>query len=143
VLQEAAGPGVVGLLGRREDAQPCAEIGEAGKARDEPSQARVGDLGGQELEEAVQLVDVAARLRHELGRVVVGRLERAHLELEPVAEALHAAEHADGVALAEALVEELDVVPDTRLDPPGRVDQLEGEVGAPGPGAEPLLAGDR
>ena len=73
----------------------------------------------------------------------LGRLERAHLELEPVAEALHAAEHAHGVALAEAAVEELDVVPDARLDLPGRVDELEREVRASRTGAEPLLARHR
>ena len=86
------------------------------------------DLAGQELEEALQLVGVAAQRRRQARRVDVGRLERAHVELEPVAEALDAAEHAHRVALAEAPVEQLDVVPDARLDPPARVDELEREV---------------
>ena len=52
----------------------------------------------------------------------VGRLERAHVELQPVAELLDAAEHAHRVALAEAAVEQLDVLPDARVDraPSGR-----------------------
>ena len=103
----------------------------------------MGDLGGEEVEEAVELVDVAARLGHELGRVGVRRLERANLELEPIAEALHPAEHPDGVALAEAAVEQLDVVPDARLDAPARVDELEREVRAPRTRAQTLLARDR
>ena len=73
---------------------------------------------------------------------VVGGLERADLELEPVAEALDAAEHAYGVALGEAAVEQLDVVPDPRLDPAGRVDELEREVRRALPRRPPLLAGD-
>ena len=60
--------------------------------------------------------------------VDVARLERAHVELEPVAEALDAAEHAHRVALAEAPVEQLDVVPDARVDAAARVDELEREV---------------
>ena len=56
------------------------------------------------------------------------RLERAHVELQPVAELLDAAEHAHRVALAEARVEQLDVVPDARLDAAARVDELEREV---------------
>ena len=86
------------------------------------------DLRDQELEEAVELVPVAARGRGERRRVDVGGLERAHVELQPVAEALDAAEHAHRVAFAEAAVEQLDVVPDPRLDPAGRVDQLEREI---------------
>ena len=57
-----------------------------------------------------------------------GGLERAHLELQPVAEALDAAEHAHRVALAEARVEQLDVGPDARLDAAARVDELQREV---------------
>ena len=70
------------------------------------------DLGCEELQEPIQLVGIAAHPRGELRRIRVRGLERAQLELEPVAEARHASEHADGVALREARVEELDVVPD-------------------------------
>ena len=102
------------------------------------------DLAGQELEEAVELVRVAAHRRREAGRVGVGRrLDRAHVELEPVAVALDAAEHPHRVALAEARVEQVDVVPDARLDPPARVDELEREVGGAVLRAQPPLARDR
>ena len=86
------------------------------------------ELAGEELEEAVQLVRVAAHPRREPGRILLGRLDRADLELQPAVEALDAPEHADGVALREAPVEQLDVVPDPRLDPAARVDELEHEV---------------
>ena len=75
-----------------------------------------------------ELVDVAARGGRQAGGVDVRRFERPHVELEPVAEALDAPEHADGVAFAEAPVEQLDVVPDARVDAAGRVDELEREV---------------
>ena len=101
------------------------------------------DLAGEELEEAVELVGVAAQPRREPGRVGVRGLDRADLELQPVVEALDAAEHAHGVALGEAAVEQLDVVPDPPLDPAGRVDELEREVGRALPGRAPLLARDR
>ncbi len=60
------------------------------------------DLAGEELEKAVQLLDVAAERGRERARVGFrGGLERANLELQAVAEALDAAEHADGVSLCE------------------------------------------
>ena len=71
------------------------------------------------------------------------RLERADVELEPVAEPLDAAEHAHGVALGEPRVEQLDVVPHARLDAPARVDELEREVRRAAFRAQPLLARDR
>src|SRR5919204_450854 len=46
------------------------------------------DLRGEELEEAVQLRRVPAHGGSELGRIRLGRLERAHVELQPVAGAL-------------------------------------------------------
>ena len=102
----------------------------------------MGDLGGEELEEPVQLLGVAPPFRDEGRGIVLGRLERANLELQPVAEALDTAEHANGVPFAEPLVEELDVVPDPSLDLARRVDELEREVRAAGARAETLLAGD-
>ena len=53
------------------------------------------ELRGEELEEALELVGVAAHRRRELGGIGLGRLDRPHLELEPSVEALDAAEHAD------------------------------------------------
>ena len=69
-------------------------------------------------------------------------LERAHVELQAVAELLDPSEHAHRVALREARVEQLDVVPHARVDPPARVDELEREVGRAAARAQPLLARD-
>ena len=63
-----------------------------------------------------------------LDRVDLGRLERANVELQAVAELLDAPEHTDRVPLDESSIEQLDVIPDTRLDPARRVDELEREV---------------
>ena len=78
----------------------------------------MGDLGDEKLEEARELVRVAPHRRRQRRRIDVGRFERAHIELQAVAELLDAAEHAHGVAFSEAAVEQLDVVPDPRLDRP-------------------------
>ena len=124
VLEEPARVGVVVVRCRRVGAQLA--VGEHGAhAR---SEAGVRDLGDEELEEAVELVGVAARGGRQRRRVDVGALDRADVELETVAEPLHAPEHTNRVALAEARVEELDVVPDARVDPTRRVDELEGEI---------------
>ena len=107
-------------------------------------QALVRDLRDEELEKAFELVRVAAhRGRHPRGIDVLCRLERAHLELEPVAEPLDAAEHAHGVSFGEAGVEQLDVVPDPRRDPAARVDELEREIRGAVSRAQPLLLRDR
>ena len=101
------------------------------------------DLACEELEEAVELVAVSANRRGERRRVGLGRLlERAHLDLEPVAEALDPAEHANRVALVEAGVEQVDVVPDPRVHPAARIDELQREVGGTALRPQPLLAGD-
>ncbi len=141
VGEKPAGPRVVTPGRRGQDSQARAELGVAGEAPDEAAEPGVGDLGDEELEEALELVQVPPGLGHELRRVGLGRLERANLELEAVAEALHPAKDAHRVALAEALVEELDVVPDASLDPPRRIDELESEIGSAGAGSEPALPG--
>ena len=90
------------------------------------------DLGGEELEEPVELVGIAPQRRHELRRVGVrGCLERTHLHLQAAAEALDPAEHPHGVALREPPIEQLDVVPDARVDPAARVDELQRRYAAP------------
>ena len=67
----------------------------------------MGDLGGEELEEAVELVRIAAeRGGQRRGVGVLRGLDRAHLHLQLAAEALDAAEDLHRVALAEALVEQ-------------------------------------
>ena len=101
------------------------------------------DLGREEVEEPVELVGVPPHRGRERRRVDVGRLDRPHLHLEATVEPLHPPEDADGVALGEAPVEQLDVVPHATLDPPARVDELDGEVRLAAPRREPPLAGDR
>ena len=111
--------------------------------RDEGSEGRMRELRGEELEEALELVGVAAHRGRELGGIGLGGLDGAYLELEPSVEALDAAEHADRVALLEPAVEQLDVVPDASLDPPARVDELEREVRLPAPRRQSPLPCDR
>ena len=131
VLEQAAGVAVVPVRpggGERAERRPDARR-RRGRPRRAPARPGCDDLAREEVEEAVELVGIAAHRGRQLGGIRVGRgLDGAHLHLEPAAEALHAPEHADGVALGEAAVEQLDVVPDPRLDPPARVDELEREV---------------
>ena len=63
------------------------------------AQRLVVHLADEELEEAFELVRVAAQARSQSRRIdALGRLERPHLDLELVAEPLDAAEHAHRVA---------------------------------------------
>ena len=127
VLEQAARVGVV-RLGRGQLAQRLPQRPVAEEAADDRRQPGC-ELSGEELEEAVELVRVAAQPRRQ--RILVRGLDEADLELEPVVEALDAAEHAHGVALHEAPVEQLDVVPDPPLGAAGRVDELDARYGAP------------
>ena len=145
MLEEATRVAVVpvrGGGGQRAEGLP--DVGIADERADDDGNALVRDFGGEELEEAVELVRIAAKRRRERGRIGVLRsLDRAHLNLELPAEALDAAEHPHGVALGEALVEQIDVVPDARFDSAARVDELERKVGGAGTRASTLLSGDR
>ena len=86
VLEQSARVRVVGLGGWKAAQQFAqARIGEqpaAGRA-----QARMRELGGEEVEEAFQLVRVAPHCRHQRRRVdALRRLERSHVDLEPARE---------------------------------------------------------
>jgi len=143
VLEQAAGVVVVSVWGGRQGAQPSPDLCVVENARDRVPQPLVGDLTGEELEETLEFVGVAAHCRSKLGRILVRRsLDRTHLELKPVVIALDATEDANGVALAEAGIEQIDVVPDPAFDAPTRIDELEREVGGAGPCAQPPLARD-
>jgi hypothetical protein len=131
----------VGRRGKR--SQASAKVRIADEAPEELPQAPMRDLGGQELEEPVELLYVSARFGHERRGVVLRWLEGANLQLQAVAEAFHAPQHAHGVAFAETFVEEVDVAPDARVDATARIHELEREIGTPAAGAQPLLAGDR
>ena len=120
VLEQAAGVAVVtlGPCGR-EGPVGGSDQGVAEDGRDGGREPGMCDLAREEVEKAVELVRVAAESRRQLGRVGLGgRLDRSYLHLQPAAEPLHATEDTDGVARREASVEELDVVPDARLDRP-------------------------
>ena len=131
VLDEASGVTVMPVgPGRRQRAKRRPDVGVGDERAHDRSEAGVCDLGGEELEEAVELVRVAPKSRRQRRWVgVLGGLDRAHLHLELAVEALDPSEDPDGVALAEAAVEEVDVRPDSRVDAAARVGELEREVG--------------
>src|SRR5262245_59051992 len=144
VLEEPAGVAVVAVDRRGQRAEARAQLVVADEPPDRGLQSRVRDLRGEELEEAFELVAVTPHARREcLGIEILGGLDRADLELKAVAEAVDAAEHAHGVALVEAAVEQVDVAPHARLDPPAGIDELEGEVRRASPRAQTLLLRDR
>jgi uncharacterized protein (DUF1015 family) len=144
VLEEPSGVPVVAVDGRGQRPQAPSHGFVLDELRDGCTKALMRDLAGEELKEAIQLVGVAAERRRKLRRVeILGGLEAPHVELELVAETLHASEHAHCVALVEPAVEEIDVAPDSSLDPAARVDELESEVRRPHPSAQPLLLRNR
>jgi hypothetical protein len=143
VLEQPAGVRVVCLRSRQAPQRRAHRV-----VREETlhhgRETGMDDLGGEELEKAVQLFGVAPHRGREVGRVGLGRgLEGAHVDLEPVAELLDSAEHPHCVALGEAGVEELDVVPDAGVDSPARVDELERKVWRAALRPHSLLARDR
>ena len=88
-------------------------------------------LAGQVLEEAVELVEVAVGDGQERGRVgvAVGARDRAHLDLQLVAEALDApARRARGRRGSKRPASSVGVAEDARRDRAGAVAQLEREV---------------
>jgi hypothetical protein len=143
VLQEPASVGMVCVGCGGQHSQPRAEVRIRDEPAQEPAQLGMRDLASEKLEEPVELIDVAARPWDKGGGISLGRLERAHLELEAVAEALDASEDVHCVAFTKALVEQVDVAPDTRVDPPARINELERQVRAPVASAKALFAGDR
>src|SRR3954471_1148168 len=142
VLEQSARVRVV-RLGCRQPSQRGPQRLLRQEATDRPAQSVVRDLAREELEEAVQLGSVAAHRRRELGGVCLCRPQGKPVQLQPVAELLDSAEHVNGVTFREPVVEQLDVRPDARFDPPAGVDELQGEVGGAGLRAPPLLARDR
>ena len=92
VFEQSPGVAVVALGRRRQRAERGAESVVGEKPSYRRLQTRVRNLRGQKLEEAVQLVSVAAQCGGERGRVGSrSRLERAHFQLQAVAELLHPA----------------------------------------------------
>ena len=118
VLGQAARVGVVPVLRRRRGAEALAIAGLAEHGLAQRAQPVVVDLEHEEVDVAVEVVDVAPRAGHEFGRVAgLDALDVAHLELDPAGVLAHAAEHADRVADVEALLEHRHAVPHARADP--------------------------
>ena len=122
----------------------AAEVGVADEARDERPQARVGDLGGEELEEAVQLVEVARgpRARARPGRSSAGSSERTSSWSRSRKRSTRPSTRT--ASPSPKRLSRSSTSFQTRASIlPGRVDELEREVRAAGAGAKSLLAGDR
>ena len=134
VLEQPTCVGVMRVGRGGQDTEPSAEVRVADEAVNECTELRMRDLGREELEETVQFLHVPAGLRDERGRIGLGGLERSHLELEPVAEALDPSEDMDRVSFVEALVEQVDVAPDPGVDSPARIDELESQIRTPAAG---------
>ena len=144
VLEESAAVAVVPVRARGwKRAHPLPDLFVPDERADDRREPVMRDLRGEVLEEAIELVGVTPQGRGELDRVGVRSLHRAHLHLQLPAEPLDAPEYAHGVPFGEPRVQELDVVPDTRLDTPARVDELEREVRRARPGSSTLLLRDR
>ncbi len=141
VLEQPSRVAVVPVgTGRGERPQSAPNLRVADERVDHGGKAFVRDLSREELEEAVELVGIPAQRRRQRRRIrVLGGFDGSHLDLELPAEALDATEHVHSVAFAEPLVEEIDVVPDSRFHAPARVGELEREVGGAGASASPLL----
>ena len=124
VLEQSAGVGVVGL-GRAGTRAGSPRRRALRDVRREPGMRRPRRRGTRGI---LELLGVAAQRGVSAGRIDVAPPRASGLELEAVAEALDASEHAHRVPLAEAAVEQLDVVPDPASIRPRRVDELEREV---------------
>ena len=139
VLEEAARVSVVAVRGRQEGSGGPSER----RRRERTSRRLSQGPRARSRTRGTRRSRRARRIRRkggEQGRIGVLRsLDRAHLNLEPPAEALDATEDAHGVALVEALVEQVDVVPDSCFHTSARVNQLEREVRRASAGTPPLL----
>jgi hypothetical protein len=143
VLEQTAGVRVMRVCGGQAS-QRLPDIPVVEEPRNDPAQARMGDLACQELEETVQLVGIASHCGSERAWIRFGGgLQRSYVELKMVTETLDPSEDSYGIALGEARVEQLDVVPHARLDAAARIDKLESEVSSAPARAETLLPRDR
>ena len=145
VLEQTAAVAVVAVrAGGRKRAVRGANPRVCGERADERRESGVRDLRREKLVEPVELVGVAAERRRERRGIGVLRcFDRSHLHLQSSAEALDPSEDVHSVALAEALVEQVDVAPYARFDPSTRVGELEREIGGAGARTPPLLLRDR
>ena len=99
------------------------------------------DLAREVLEEAVELVQVAVRDRQELGRIGrLGARDLVHLDLQLVAEPLHAPAHAHELAAVEPPGEHVGVLERAPGQRARAIAQLESEVRRAGARQQPVLA---
>ena len=141
VLEQPAEVGVMAGARARRAPPLGAQRGVAEQAVEQRPVARLVDLAREVLEEAVELVEVAVGDRQERRRVgAVGALDRAHVDLQLVAEALDAALHAHEVAALEAAPEQVGVAEHARRHRAGAVAQLERQVRRAGPRGQAVLA---
>ena len=145
VLDGAAGVGVVAVDRHRRLPHEAAG---SGRRRRRPRRARAAcescDLAGQELEEALQVLRVAAGAGHVDQRVAgLDALDRADDDLDAAAVLLDRAEHAHRVALREAAVEQRHVVEADGADAAGAIAELEREERRAGARAPQVLAQHR
>ena len=95
VLQQPARIPVVAVRARGgEQPHAVADLRVGEHIGDQACEAGVRKLGGEELEEAVELVGIPPHRRCELGGIGLGRLDRPDLELQAAVEALDAGQHA-------------------------------------------------
>ena len=113
-------------------------------ALDKAAQARVDELLGQEVEEAVQLVDVApcASGTSAATSTCAGSSERMSSWSRSRNFSTRASTRTASPSL-EAAVEQLDVAPHAALDAAGRIHELDREVRTARTGRQTALAGDR
>ena len=143
VLEQAAQVGVVARprAGRARGDRRGSLVTE--EQAEQPRQVSVVHLAREVLQEAVELLDVAVGDRQELGRVRLGRLDRLHLDLKLVAEALDAPGHRHEVAALELARQEVRVAERAPRDGARPVAQLDCQIGGSVARREPIFAGAR
>ena len=146
VLEEAAEVGVVSRARARRAAELVAKAGVAEERVEQRAQVGVVDLPPEVLEEAVELLDVAVGDRQELRRVrhlLRCALDRFQLDLELVAEALHATADRHEIASLELARQEIGVAERAAGDRAGAVAQLDRQVRRAVLGGQAVLASAR
>ena len=144
VLEQAAEVGVVaGARARR-----AAPLGAQRRVLEQRLQQRavagLVHLAHEVLEEPVELVEVAVGDRQERRGVgALGALDRAHVDLQLVAEALDPALHAHEVAAVEAPAEQVGVAEHARRQRARAVAQLQRQVRRARARRQAVLAGAR
>lgn len=144
VLQRAARVGVVPLDAHRRGAKTRAKRRIAEDGLGEGPESLVGDVVAEELEEALQIVDVAPGARRELERVdrPLDGLDAADHDLQASPVLLHRAEDPDYVTRLEAAIEQGCVLEDGAPHAAGLIPEFQREVRGAGSRSPTILAED-